>query len=89
MSPITPFNILRHELIGLKVRVRDSTCRSYLGIKGEVVDETRNMLYIRTENGVKAVPKSTCKFVFTLDGGVKVEVDGLKLVGRPEDRLVR
>lgn len=89
MSPRTPFNILRHELIGLKAEVKSSTCKSYVGIAGEVVDETKNMLYIRTKSGVKAIPKSTCKFVLTLDQGVKVEVDGLKLVGRPEDRLAR
>lgn len=89
MSPVTPFNILRHELIGLKVKVKSSTCKSYLGIEGEVIDETRNMLYIRMGGGVKAVPKAVCSFLFTLDDGIRVEVDGLKLVGRPEDRLVR
>lgn len=89
MSPISPSNILRHELIGLSVHVRKSLCRSYQCIRGEVVDETRNMLYIKSGLRIKAVPKAACKFVFTLKDGVKVEVDGVKLLGRPEDRLKR
>ncbi|MEM1569186.1 MAG: ribonuclease P protein component 1 [Candidatus Bathyarchaeia archaeon] len=89
MNPITPFNILKHELIGLNVHVEKSPCKSYVCIEGEVVDETRNMLYIESGLRIKAIPKAVCKFVFTLSNGVKVEVDGIKLVGRPEDRVKR
>ncbi len=89
MSLITPFNILKHELIGLSIRVIESTCKPYEGIEGEVIDETRSMIYIKSGKYVKAVPKTSCKFVFTLKDGVKVEVEGVKLLGRPEDRLKR
>lgn len=89
MSLVTPFNILRHELIGLNVRVVESPCKSYEGVEGEVIDETRNMIYVKSGRHVKAVPKASCKFVFTLKEGIKVEVEGVKLVGRPEDRLKR
>ena len=38
-------------LIGKKVEVKDSRNPSLIGIKGEIVDETKNMLVIRTEKG--------------------------------------
>ena len=89
MSSITPFNILKHELIGLKVHVVKSLCRSYESIEGEVVDETKNMIYVKSRQRIKAIPKAVCTFVFTIKDSVKVELDGIKLVGRPEDRLKR
>ena len=89
MTPITPRNIIRHELIGLEARVSKSTHRGYVGIRGLVVDETRNMLVIETERGRKMVPKAVSTFRFRLPDGTVVEVDGKLLVGRPEDRVKR
>ncbi len=89
MSLITPLNLLKHELIGLRVHVVRSPCKSYESIEGEVVDETRNMIYVKSRQCIKAIPKAVCIFVFTLKDGVEVELDGVKLVGRPEDRLKR
>ena len=51
-----------------------------------MVDETRNILVIRTDGQEKRVPKAECTFRFELDRSV-VEVDGKLLVGRPEDRI--
>jgi len=89
LKPVTPLNILRHELIGLKVRVSGSRYSPYRRIEGKVSDETRNMLYISTENGVKKVPKYVSTFHFTVSDGTVVEVEGCTLVGRPEDRVQR
>ncbi len=85
--PITPRNIVRHELIGLKVRVEKSTNPFQKGIKGVVIDETYNTLKVETRKGVKTLIKKECVFVFTLPDGTKVMVDGKLLVGRPEDRI--
>ena len=35
----------------------------------------------------KVIPKSNSIFIFTLPNGVKVQVEGRLLVGRPEDRI--
>ncbi|MCQ6253609.1 ribonuclease P protein component 1 [Methanocaldococcus sp.] len=84
---ITPHNILRHELIGLKVTIIDSKNKSMIGIKGKVVDETRNTLIIEKENGKEVIiPKDIATFMFELKG-CKVKVDGRLLIGRPEERL--
>lgn len=84
---ITPKNLVRHELIGLKVYVKDSANPSLRGIRGRVVDETYNLLVIETAKGDKKVPKKLCIFVFTLPNRKKVKVDGKLLVARPEDRI--
>lgn len=85
--PITPHNLVRHELIGLKVKVKDSTDPAHKKISGKVVYETYNMLKIETRKKEKSVPKSNSVFVFTLPDSTQVEVDGKLLVGRPEERI--
>ncbi len=87
--PITKQNVLRHELIGLEVRVTNSSDPTLLGTHGTVIDETRHILVIEQAGGTKTVPKASSKFRFTLPSGEEVEVDGEKLVGRPEERVKR
>ena len=87
MVPITPQNILRHELIGLSVRVTEATDPSVNGIRGTVVDETKNMLEILTSEKTLMIPKEIATFRFNLPSGIRVDVDGQRLVARPESRL--
>jgi ribonuclease P protein subunit POP4 len=84
---ITPQNLVRHELIGLKVKVVKSTDSSQKGISGKVVDESYSTLIIESNGKEKRVAKSNCVFVFTLPDKKKVEVDGKVIVSRPEDRI--
>lgn len=87
--PITKQNVLRHELIGLKARVTNSSDSTLLGTYGTIVDETRNILIIEQDGRTKIVPKASSRFMFTRPNGEKVEVDGAKLVGQPEERVKR
>jgi ribonuclease P protein subunit POP4 len=87
LTKITPNNILRHELIGLNVRVAKSTDPTIQSVRGKVVDETRNMLTIDRRGKRILVPKNTSSFRFGLNDGTVVEVDGSRLVARPENRL--
>jgi ribonuclease P protein subunit POP4 len=83
----TPENLVRHELIGLEAEVLKSSNPKNKGIKGKVIDETRNMFTVEKKNGkeVKLIKEENV-FVFDL-GERKVRVDGKILVGRPEDRI--
>jgi len=79
--------IIRHELIGLTAKVSKSTNDSMCGLKGTVIDETKNMLTL--SDGVRRImiPKDETTFKFTLKDGTMVQVDGYRLLGRPEMRL--
>lgn len=86
--PITPRNLVRHELIGLHVRVVESKDKSRAGLEGRVIDETMQTLKIRKHDGKEVVvPKKECVFMFTLPSGEKVQVNGKLLYGRPADRI--
>lgn len=85
--PITPQNLVRHELIFLAVKVVESSDPSQKGLRGKVIDESYNTLKIETKNGERILIKENCVFVFTLPDKTKVEVDGKLLVSRPEDRI--
>ncbi len=85
---ITPKNIVRHELIGLKAEVVDSPNKYLLGISGIILDETKNMLLIGQPGGKKRwVIKKQVKLRIYLPDGKRVIVDGKILTDRPEDRL--
>ena len=64
---ITPQNIFRHELVGLDVEVVKSSHEGFTGIKGEVVDETKNTIKVEDVEGCeKIIPKNVVTFQFTL-----------------------
>jgi len=83
-----PRNLVRHELIGLKIKVDESSNSMIRGLEGRVVDETRNMLVIENEQSTeKKIPKAGNIFIFELNGGAQVRVKGERLIARPEDRI--
>jgi ribonuclease P protein subunit POP4 len=91
---LTPFNIIHHELIGLNIKVVDSTNSSLNGIEGRIVEETKNMLTVETEVQEKRIPKSCSSFIFTLPSfgdkrylELKIKVDGRLLLSQPENRI--
>lgn len=76
----------RREFIGLEVEVLDSTCASFIGLKGKVVDETRNTLKVDAGGSEKVVPKDCCEFLFREGTGAH-RVSGKDIRFRPEDRI--
>lgn len=83
---LTPRNLPRHELLGL--RVKAIPFKGEVIHEGEVVGETRNMLRIlRDDARIVSLPKNAYRFIFELPSGERVLVDGRILVGRPEERL--
>jgi ribonuclease P protein subunit POP4 len=87
MNAAVPENILRHELIGLNVRIVRSPNKSILGRSGLVVNESKNMLTLSKKGRKIIIPKSVATFRLKLADGRIIEVDGRRLVGRPENRL--
>lgn len=83
---ITPYNILRHELIGLRVRVVSTTHPGYR-CSGEIIEETRNTLKIKSKSGMKTLPKNCITLELKLPNKEVVRIDGNLLVSRPEERI--
>jgi len=85
---LTPETLPRHELLGLSVEVVAASNPDAVGIAGEVVAETTNVLGIECdrESRVAQVPKADATFAFTLPDGTRVTVEGERLVARPARR---
>ena len=82
---ITPKNIFRHELIGLKAEITKSRNKSIVGLTGKITDETKNTLVIKTDGAEKkAIKKESTFKIFT--GEKWIEIRGELLVSRPEKR---
>ncbi|MDD4878586.1 MAG: ribonuclease P protein subunit [Candidatus Nanoarchaeia archaeon] len=79
-------DIIRHELIGLEIEVTASKNQSLVGIKGKIVDETKNTLRVRANSRVLTIMKNTIMFKANVDGK-NIEIDGNCIMGRPEDRI--
>jgi len=85
---ITPKNLIYHNLVGLRIKVKVHPDAGIEGLEGKVVGETKNFLFVDAEGSVKKVQKLGY-FEFTLPDGRKVVVSSEAIRGRPEERLKR
>ncbi|MBU2589723.1 MAG: ribonuclease P protein subunit [Nanoarchaeota archaeon] len=83
---INPQNLTKHELIGLEIKVVESTNKSLVGKQGTIVDETKNTLTIK-KNGKETKLLKTAIIFETEINGTTVQVDGKEIAKRPEDRI--
>ena len=84
---LNPESLARHELIGLEVRVDTSSNSSQIGLKAQVVDETRNTFLLQTKAKVLRLAKRNTSLIFTLPDGQNVRVNGSILISQPENRI--
>ncbi len=75
-------HVIHVEWIGTHVNVLAASNPHNIGIKGTIVDETRNTVTIQTEQDVKRVPKHGS--VFYINGQ---EVNGDDVLVAPEERI--
>ncbi len=80
-------DIIRDEFIGTDCRVAESRHEDYIGVSGQVVNETKNTFTITRSGKQKNIIKEAAVFHFKFSDGTTVEIDGKLLVGRSEDRL--
>mgnify|MGYP001571746500 CR=1 FL=1 len=79
-------DVLRYELIGLDVEIVESKNKILEGLKGKIIDESKNMLVLEVGNKTKKIIKSQVKLKMIINKR-KFIIDGKLLVGRPEERL--
>lgn len=78
-------NVFPHELIGEEIEIIDSKNKSNLGIHGKIIDETKETIAIRRDDGKEIVlMKKIITFKLMKTGKV---VLGQSVARRPEDRL--
>ena len=84
---IDPSYLIYHDLIGFEVSSKHvSRDQDTFSDFGEIVDDTRNMLYIKKGNNVKKLVKNDYIFRIKLEDGI-LEINGSKIIGVPENRL--
>ncbi|MEW6749134.1 MAG: ribonuclease P protein subunit [Candidatus Micrarchaeota archaeon] len=84
---ITRKNLILSTFIGLEVEVSNSSARGLVGLKGTVVDETKNLIVIEKADGKEVkVPKISSSFRFTLEDGDRVTIGGSSIAFRPHER---
>jgi len=83
---ITIDNITSHEFIGLHTEVTQSSNPQIIGLNGRIIDETKSMFKINTNNGTKLIAKLENSWKFSIDDK-DIVIDGSKIAKRPFDRI--
>ncbi len=78
--------ILKEEWIGKQVKIVNSTNKYNIGIKGKIINETKNIFVLQTDKGDKKIMKSNNVFQAEYNNK-KVNVKGSALLGSPEERI--
>jgi len=78
--------VIRGEWIGKEAEVVSASNPSIIGLKGVVVDETKNLLVLETASGEKKVPKHLSRFRIK-HGDEIVEISGDDIIASPEERI--
>lgn len=71
-------------LLGKQVEVIQSSNRYEVGIKGLVIEDTKNTIKVRTEKGVKILIKNSIVLMIN-----DKKIDGNLLIGKEEERIKR
>lgn len=71
-------------LLGKQVEVKQSSNRYEVEIKGLVIEDTKNTIKLRTENGVKTLIKNNIILIVN-----NKEINCNLLIGKEEERIKR
>lgn len=87
MIKISSSNIIYHELIGLNVKIIESSDKSLIGLSGRIMNETKNTLGIKTLRGARIIPKKNVKLQISFQDDANVILHCKEIAYRPEDRI--
>ena len=74
--------LLKNELIGSRIEIIESNNKTLIGKKGKIIDETKNTFTIK--NNIKEIKVIKSHITIKINGQ---EIQGKKLVSRPQDRI--
>ena len=72
--------MIKNTLIGTKIEIVDAQNKNLLGLSGKVIDETKNMLTLETQKGIKKLIKS--QITFKMGSSI---IKGDHVIRRPEE----
>jgi len=74
--------------LGKRVKIINSSDISKLNIEGTIVEETKNMFFIKTkkQTEIKKIPKKECIFNIEINGENKI-IDGKEICYNLADRI--
>ena len=76
-------------MIGAQIDIVDSKNQTLNGLKGTVIDETRNTIIVKSNNKVKNVIKNQINFILITKNNMTIKSNGTSLIGRQEDKIRR
>jgi len=79
-------HVLAQELIGRSIEVCEARNESLIGLKGTVVNETKNTIIIDHKKIRKTLMKDQISFIVKIKDK-RIKIDGKKITKRPEKRL--
>ncbi len=77
--------VLMCPLIGFEAEVVNSSSKKFMGLKGKVIDESKNMLQIESNGMIKRIPKKGNLFQIC-EGARCTKVYGKEILYRPEEK---
>ncbi|MBW3012167.1 ribonuclease P protein subunit [Candidatus Woesearchaeota archaeon] len=77
--------MVKHEFIGLTIRITKALNKALEGVEGKVIDETKNTFVLLTEKGRKVILKNQLAELVVKDNN-SVVVAGL-VRGKHEERI--
>ena len=83
---ITLENLTRHEFIGLKTQISNSTNQQIIGLSGTIIHETKSMFRLNTNTGIKLIPKEGNDWKIDVNEQ-QLTIKGAKIQKRPFDRI--
>jgi len=78
-------NYLKKELIGLPIEILEAKNKSLVGIKGIIIDETKNTITIKNHS-IKKIIKNQVILKIKFDKKI-IKIDGKLLLNKPEERI--
>ena len=78
-------DVVRHELIGLTIKITKAKNPSLVGLSGKILDETKNSFVIGKDSERKTVLKNHIIELIIVEKNIKVQ--GKVLMKRPEERI--
>jgi RNase P/RNase MRP subunit p29 len=77
-------NLLAYDFVGKEIYVCASDCKSLVSKQGTIINETKNLFVIESQNKQLRLSKAQIRFKIK---GSDLEIDGKKILKTPDERL--